>query len=127
MVSMRAMREPAVLMRCGIMCVGFAVIVFAVGCTMVLSRSEAILYLIVTGALLLIGIAALAEVRRRYESHALESKKTGRHMPVHVRRAHWHGSWTGPKDNPTGLEIKWIAPIIVNADKGDVQGVIHQL
>lgn len=60
MVSMRAMREPAVLMRCGIMCVGFAVIVFAVGCTMVLSRSEAILYLIVTGALLLIGIAAIA-------------------------------------------------------------------
>lgn len=60
MVSMRAMREPAVLMRCGITCVGFAVIVFAVGCTMVLSRSEAILYLIVTGALLLIGIAAIA-------------------------------------------------------------------
>lgn len=70
---------------------------------------------------------ALAEVRRRYESHALESKKTGRHMPVHVRRAHWHGYWTGPKENPTGLEIKWIAPIIVNADRGDVQGVVHQL
>lgn len=70
---------------------------------------------------------ALAEVRRRYESHALESKRSGRHMPVHVRRAHWHGYWTGPKDNPTGLEIKWIAPIIVNADRGDVQGVVHQL
>ena len=70
---------------------------------------------------------ALAEVRRRYESHALESKRSGRHMPVHVRRAHWHGYWTGPKENPTGLEIKWIAPIIVNADRGDVQGVVHQL
>lgn len=60
MVSMRAMREPAVLMRCGITFVGSAVIVFAVGCTMVLSRSEAILYLIVTGVLLLIGIGAIA-------------------------------------------------------------------
>lgn len=60
MVSMRAMREPAVLMRCGITFVGSAVIVFAAGCTMTLSRSEAILYLIATGVLLAIGIAAIA-------------------------------------------------------------------
>lgn len=67
----------------------------------------------------------LAEVRRAYEG--VSNGKTGRHMAPHVRRAHWHGYWTGPKSDPTGLEIKWIAPIIVNADKGDVQGIIHQL
>lgn len=69
----------------------------------------------------------LAEVRRQYENEARKAKATGRHMPCHIRRAHWHGYWTGPKDNPTGLEIKWIAPIIVNADAGEVQGVIHRL
>lgn len=56
---MLVLRDPAVLLRCGITFVGSAVIVFAAGCTMTLSRSEAILYLIATGVLLAIGIAAI--------------------------------------------------------------------
>lgn len=57
----------------------------------------------------------LAEVRRVYE-HERQDGKTGRHVAPHVRRGHWHGYWTGPREKPTGLEIKWIAPTVVNAD-----------
>lgn len=56
----------------------------------------------------------LAEVRRVYE-HERQDGKTGRHVAPHVRRGHWHGYWTGPREKPTGLEIKWIAPTVVNA------------
>ena len=52
---------------------------------------------------------------------------TRRHLAPHVRRAHWHGYWTGPRDNPTGLEIKWIPPIIVNASRGDLMGTVHKV
>ena len=56
----------------------------------------------------------LAEVRRVYEHDAEEriGGATGRHVAPHVRRGHWHGYWTGPRENPTGLEIKWIAPTV---------------
>lgn len=69
----------------------------------------------------------LANVRRHYEAADSEPGSLGRHMPTHVRRAHWHGYWTGPKGNPTGLEIKWIPPIVVNADRGEVEGIVHDL
>lgn len=31
----------------------------------------------------------------------------------HVRRAHWHGYWTGPKKAEQRFVYKWIAPVIV--------------
>lgn len=44
----------------------------------------------------------------------------------HLRKAHWHGFWTGPKAKP-GLAreterqfiLKWLHPILVNADRED--------
>lgn len=68
----------------------------------------------------------LAAARRQYESETHCADGTGRHMPTHVRRAHWHSYWTGPREDPS-LEIKWLSPIIVNGGDGDVQGVIHQI
>ena len=71
----------------------------------------------------------LAEVRRVYEHEAdgQDDCKTGHHVASHVRRGHWHGYWTGPRNNPTGLEIKWIAPIVVNASRGELEGTVHEV
>lgn len=50
----------------------------------------------------------------------------------HVRRAHWHGFWTGPKakvgearETDRKLVLKWLHPILVNAGEGDVIPVVH--
>lgn len=71
----------------------------------------------------------LAEVRHVYEHEAKgqDGGKTGRHVAPHVRRGHWHGYWTGPRENPTGLEIKWVAPTIVNASRGELEGTVHEV
>lgn len=34
----------------------------------------------------------------------------------HIRRAHWHGFWTGPMDGERRFEYKWLPPIPVNVD-----------
>lgn len=71
----------------------------------------------------------LAEVRRVYEHEAKgrDGGDTGRHVAPHVRRGHWHGYWTGPRENPTGLEIKWVAPTIVNGSRGELEGTVHEV
>lgn len=40
-------------------------------------------------------------------------------MP-HVRKAHWHRFWTGPRNGDRKLIIKWLPPIPVNIDKGEI-------
>ncbi len=52
----------------------------------------------------------------------------GRHSSPkpHVRRAHWHGFWSGPKDGERQLKIKWLPPISVNInDLEHLPSVIH--
>jgi hypothetical protein len=34
----------------------------------------------------------------------------------HIRRAHWHGYWTGPKHTNRRFEFRWLPPIPVNFD-----------
>lgn len=34
----------------------------------------------------------------------------------HIRRAHWHGFWTGPMDGDREFNLKWLAPIVVSGD-----------
>lgn len=44
----------------------------------------------------------------------------GRAAPrPHIRRAHWHGYWTGPRGDPTGLVIHWIPPTPVGFELSD--------
>lgn len=46
-----------------------------------------------------------------------EDGSSDRTRPVpHVRAAHWHLYWTGPKTERQTPVIKWIAPTLVNAD-----------
>lgn len=45
----------------------------------------------------------------------------------HIRRAHWHGYWTGPKKEPEKRKyiLKWIQPVLVNPNAGDLSTVIR--
>lgn len=43
----------------------------------------------------------------------------------HLRRAHWHGYWTGPKEGERKFILKWIAPVLVNATSAELPTVIH--
>jgi hypothetical protein len=33
----------------------------------------------------------------------------------HIRSAHWHGFWSGPRDGERTLLLRWLPPILVNA------------
>ena len=59
--------------------------------------------------------AALRSSGRR----AAGAGEPGAQKAPHMRRAHWHAYWTGPRDSETrAVVVKWIPPIAVNADKG---------
>ena len=34
---------------------------------------------------------------------------------AHIRRAHWHGYWTGPRKEERKFIYKWVAPVFVNS------------
>jgi hypothetical protein len=74
-----------------------------------------------------------AVIRKAKEARTEEIRKhsantgvtPGQHAsPVpHLRRAHWHRYWTGPRANPTKdqptdrrIIVKWLHPILVNED-----------
>lgn len=38
---------------------------------------------------------------------------TGKGKAPHLRRAHWHGFWTGPKDGERKFIYKWLPPVAV--------------
>jgi hypothetical protein len=41
---------------------------------------------------------------------------TGRRVKPHLRRAHWHGFWSGPRDGERRFGYKWLPPTVVAAD-----------
>jgi len=59
-----------------------------------------------------------AAIRHYYQSE--QTGQTGLHTGPrpHIRRAHWHGYWKGPKEKPEErrFELKWLPPIAVNID-----------
>jgi hypothetical protein len=48
-------------------------------------------------------------------------------MTPHVRRAHWHRFWVGPRNGERRLTLKWLPPIPVNVDKGEVEATVRPL
>lgn len=47
-----------------------------------------------------------------------EGEATGRRVRPHVRRAHWHTFWTGPRSGEQTPSLRWLNPILVGG--GDV-------
>ncbi len=47
----------------------------------------------------------------------------------HVRRAHWHHYWTGPRDSPARrrLALRWLPPVGVNLDLGGIVPTVHEV
>jgi len=43
-------------------------------------------------------------------------EETGRSVKPHLRRAHWHGFWSGPKKGDRQFRYKWLPPIPVNPE-----------
>ncbi|WP_280500232.1 hypothetical protein [Nocardia farcinica] len=41
----------------------------------------------------------------------------------HLRRAHWHTYWTGPRTNPTP-EVRWLHPILVNRTENAARATV---
>lgn len=51
---------------------------------------------------------------RAAQSATSDGEATGRSVAAHVRRAHWHHYWTGPRDRQSS-ELRWLSPILVGA------------
>ncbi|QLY33951.1 hypothetical protein H0264_18495 [Nocardia huaxiensis] len=52
-------------------------------------------------------------------THASEgSTGSGKRVRPHIRRAHWHTYWTGPRDQSTP-EVRWLHPILVHPSERD--------
>ena len=56
-----------------------------------------------------------AALRASYASQTQTEQIAGHASPrAHVRRAHWHHFWTGPKDSvDRKLALNWVAPVLV--------------
>jgi len=47
-------------------------------------------------------------------------ESTARRSPApHIRRAHWHSFWLGPREGPRELVVKWLPPIPVGVRDGE--------
>lgn len=53
---------------------------------------------------------------QRLASHVTSVKK-GKSKRAHLRRGHWHGYWTGPKDGERTFIYRWLPPQIVGGSK----------
>lgn len=71
------------------------------------------------------GIRIGAALRAAALSERTEHHDGTHASPVaHIRRAHWHHFWTGPRDGERALVVRWLPPIPVNADEQDPEAVI---
>lgn len=44
----------------------------------------------------------------------------------HIRRAHWHGYWLGPRDGDRTFDLRWLPPVAVNVKENEpLPAVIH--
>lgn len=68
---------------------------------------------------------------RAYRNQEAQEFKGGTHTSSrpHVRRAHWHHFWTGPRDGVRKLVVRWLPPITVGIgdEEGDNPVVVHRV
>ena len=60
-----------------------------------------------------------AALRRAYQQEQTGSGATHAGTRAHIRRAHWHSYWTGPRDGEQTIKIRWLPPIEVAMDDTD--------
>lgn len=76
-----------------------------------------------------VGVRMGATLRRYNKEQSDYYEATGRTVRPHIRRAHWHGYWTGPRDsNDRKFIVKWIPPTFINTeDSEDLPAVIKKV
>ena len=46
-----------------------------------------------------------------------QSPKRSSGKKSHIRRGHWHGYWTGPKNQQQIFSYKWLYPMVIEGNK----------
>jgi hypothetical protein len=67
---------------------------------------------------------------RNYRANEGRTEGGLHHSPrPHIRRAHWHSFWKGKRNNEENRKIvvKWIPPVPVNLEEGEVIPTIHPI
>ena len=78
-----------------------------------------------------VGFRIGPEIRKYYtKSSEGGSTHPGEHTPkrLHIRRAHWHHYWRGPREGERQLIVRWLAPMYINSEEEDdeaIPAVIH--
>lgn len=68
--------------------------------------------------------AAIRAADRKAASEGGEP--TGRTVRPHVRRAHWHTYWTGPRGGERTPVVRWLSPVAVNTEVPErLPAVVH--
>jgi hypothetical protein len=70
-----------------------------------------------------VGYRIGAELREYERIKSGKKPHQGGTVRPHIRRAHWHHYWVGPKDGPRELVLKWIPPLIIASKNGEIKEV----
>jgi len=67
----------------------------------------------------LVGYRIGAALRQVYQNREDKESAGGAHASPrpHIRRAHWHSYWTGPKDGQLKIVLKWLPPTLVGGEQ----------
>ena len=69
-----------------------------------------------------------AELREYERTKSKGSGHQGGSVRPHMRRAHWHHYWVGPKAGRRELVLKWVGPTVVGASSGSkVETTAHKV
>ena len=79
-----------------------------------------------------VGVRIGATIREYLQKTGQDECASGRTLRPHIRRAHWHGYWTGPRNDPEHKKYihKWIPAIPVNvtpADNSELPAVVRNI
>lgn len=75
-----------------------------------------------------VGKVVVRNLKKDYRSlptYQRETTTSGWTQRPHMRRAHWHHFWTGKRNGERKLILKWIAPTLINADKGEIAPTVN--
>ena len=64
---------------------------------------------------------------RAYKRNKASSERHGGTIRPHMRRAHWHHYWVGPRDGDRRRIVKWLPPIEVATKNGDIDVTGHMV
>lgn len=62
-------------------------------------------------------IGAALRLSQGAQSH--DNASSGNIIRPHIRRAHWHGYWHGPRDGERHFKLKWLPPVAVMVESVD--------